>query len=162
MPVGAVITSVKDAIAVVLGIFESAKREIVFITPPSFMCLATNYASAESAMQFIQRGGVVRAILPISRDNVEMVRKRLEFGEEMRHSDHFHEIFLIVGDKQQSLSAINLDVQEYRLDTPLTAFWSESPTYAEYLLTSFENVWAEAVPSEVRIKELVEQDCPQA
>jgi hypothetical protein len=91
------------------------------------------------------------------RDNVERVRKRLDFGEDLRHSDRFHEVFLCIGDKQQSISAINLGVQEYTLDTPVTAFWSDSPAYAEYLLTSFENVWSEAVPAEVRIKELLEQ-----
>jgi hypothetical protein len=64
---------------------------------------------------------------------------------------------MIVGDKQQSLSAINLGVQEYTIDTPITAFWSESLNYAEYLLTSFENVWSEAVPAEERIQELLKQ-----
>jgi hypothetical protein len=90
------------------------------------------------------------------------VRKRLDFGEDLRHSDQFHEIFMIVGDKQQSLSAINLGVQEYTLDTPLTAFWSESPDYAEYLLTSYENAWSDAVPAEERIRELLEQGPAQA
>jgi hypothetical protein len=64
---------------------------------------------------------------------------------------------MIVGDKQQSISAINLGVQEYTLDTPITAFWSESPNYAEYLLTSFENIWCQAVPAEERIQELLKQ-----
>jgi hypothetical protein len=157
MPVGTVINSVKDAIAVILRIFESAKHEIVYITPYSFVSLAANYASMQSADQFIQNGGAVRGIIPISRDDVEGVRKRLDIGYDLRHSDQFHEIFMIVGDKQQSLSAINLGVQEYTIDTPITAFWSESLNYAEYLLTSFENVWSEAVPAEERIQELLKQ-----
>jgi hypothetical protein len=154
MPSGTVINSIKDAIAVVLGIFESAKNEIVFLTPLSVASLGSTYNAMQSAKQFIQNGGVVRAIMPISRDNVEGARMRLDIGEDLRHSDQFHEIFMIVGDKQQSLSAINLGVQEYTLDTPLTAFWSDSPSYAEYLLTSFENAWSEASPAEEWIKEL--------
>jgi adenylosuccinate synthase len=157
MPAGTVITSVKDVIAVVINIFESAKHEIVFITPDSVMNLAGNYETMQSAELFIKNGGTARGIVPILRDNVERVRKRLDFGEDLRHSDRFHEVFLCIGDKQQSISAINLGVQEYTLDTPVTAFWSDSPAYAEYLLTSFENVWSEAVPAEVRIKELLEQ-----
>jgi hypothetical protein len=157
MPAGTVITSVKDAIAVILNIFESAKHQVVFLTPASFLSLAGTFNSMQSAKQFIQDGGVLRGILPISSDVVKAARMRLDIGEDLRHSDQYHEIFLIVGDKKQSLSAINLGVPAYTLDTPITAFWSESPAYAEYLLTSFENVWSEAVPAEERIKELLEQ-----
>jgi hypothetical protein len=62
-----------------------------------------------------------------------------------------------VGDKKQSISAINLGVQEYLLDTSISAFWSDSANYAEYLLTSFEKEWSEAVPAEERIQELLGQ-----
>jgi hypothetical protein len=78
--------------------------------------------------------------MPISRANIEAAQMRLDIGEDLRHSEQSHEIFMLVGDKQQSLSAINLGVREYTLDTPITAFWSESSSYAEYLLTSFEKV----------------------
>jgi hypothetical protein len=162
MPSGTVINSVKDVIAVVLNIFESTKHEIVFITPVSVMNLAGNYETMQSAERFLKNGGTVRGIVPILLENVERVRKRLDFGEDLRHSDQFHEIFMLVGDKQQSISAINLGVQEYTLDVLVTAFWSESPSYAEYLLTSFEKAWSEAVPAEERIKELLEQAPPQA
>ena len=156
MPAGRVINTVKDAIAVILSIFETTKHEILYITPYSFMGLAANYASMQSAERFIQNGGVVRGIIPISRDNVEGVQKRLDIGYNLRHRE-FHEIFMIVGDKQQSISAINIGVREYTLDTPITAFWSESPAYTEYLRTSFENAWSEAIPAEERIKELLKQ-----
>jgi len=157
MPAGTVIRSVKDVIAVILSIFESAKHEIVFITPDSVMNLAGNYQTMQSAELFVQNGGTIRGIVPILRDNVERVRKRLDFGEDLRHSDRFHEVFMIIGDKQQSISAINLGVQEYSLDTPISAFWSDSPSYAEYLVTIFEKEWSEAVPAEERIKELLKQ-----
>ena len=157
MPAGTVINSVKDTIAVILNIFESAKNQVVFITPDSVMNLAGNYQTMQSAERFIQNGGTVRGIVPILRDNVERVRKRLDFGEDLRHSDRFHEVFMMVGDKQQSISAINLGIQEYELDTPVTAFWSDSPSYAEYLITAFEKELSEAGPADVRIKELLKQ-----
>jgi hypothetical protein len=157
MPSGTVITSIKDTIAVVLAIFESAKHEIVFLTPPSLVSLAGTYGTMERAKLFIQNGGVLRAIIPISRDNVEGARMRLDFGEHLRHNDQFHETFMFVGDKQQSISAMNIGVREYTLDTPITAFWSDNPAYAEYLLTSFESVWSEAIPAEERIQELLKQ-----
>jgi len=70
MPAGSVIKSVKDAIAVVLGIFESAENEVVFLTPPSFVSLAGSYGTIEGAKRFIQNGGVLRGIIPISRANI--------------------------------------------------------------------------------------------
>jgi hypothetical protein len=108
----------------------------------------------QSTKLFIQNGGMVRGIVPISRVNIERARIQLDIGEDLRHSDQIHEVFMLLGDKQQSISAMNIGVQEYTLDTPITAFWSDSPAYAEYLLTSFENAWSEAVPAEERIKEL--------
>ncbi len=83
---------------------------------------------------------------------------RLSLGEDLRHSDLHYEVFMIVGDRRHSLSAINIGVEEYTLDTPITAFWSESPTYAEYLLASFENVWSRAVPAAQKIEELPKLD----
>ena len=70
MPAGTVINSVKDVIAVILNIFESAKNEVVFITPDSVMNLAGNYQTMQSAERFIQNGGTVRGIVPILPDNV--------------------------------------------------------------------------------------------
>ncbi|MGZ4910803.1 MAG: hypothetical protein ACXVI1_08640, partial [Halobacteriota archaeon] len=73
MPSGTVIRNVKDVIAVILSIFESAKNEVVFITPDSVMNLAGNYQTMRSAELFIQNGGAIRGIVPILRDNVERV-----------------------------------------------------------------------------------------
>ncbi len=79
----------------------------------------------------------------------------VECGEDIRHSDAVHELFMYVGDKRESVSSINIGVVEYTLDTPVVAFWSESHTYAEYLLTAFESAWSQAVPAEQRIEELL-------
>ncbi|MGZ4902884.1 MAG: hypothetical protein ACXV5T_06505 [Halobacteriota archaeon] len=46
---------------------------------------------------------------------------------------------MFVADRRQSISAINIGIDEFALDTPVTAFWSDDRTYAEYLLASFEN-----------------------
>ncbi|MDD1720717.1 MAG: hypothetical protein LUP95_01865 [Euryarchaeota archaeon] len=155
MPSGTIVTSVEDVVAVVSGIFESSQREIVLLTPPSLLSIAGTYHTVERAKQFIQNGGVLRGITTISPANVEEVRMRLDIGVDLRHSDQPHELYVFVGDRQRSISGINIGIDEYTLATPVTAFWSESPAYAEYLLVSFENAWAEAVPAEERIQELL-------
>ncbi len=48
------------------------------------------------------------ATTTMSLGNFEEARMRLDFGEDLRHSNPFYEIFMIVGDRQQSLSATHL------------------------------------------------------
>ncbi|MDD1720444.1 MAG: hypothetical protein LUP95_00415 [Euryarchaeota archaeon] len=160
-PGGTVINGVEDGIAVIAEIFESAKHEIAFLSPPSVLSIAGTFDSVENARRFIQNGGVLRGITTVSPANVEETRTRLAIGEDLRHSDLHYEFFMMVGDRQQSLSAINIGIDEYTLDTPLVAFWSDDPTYAEYLLTSFENAWSQAIPAEERIQELSEHEAGQ-
>ncbi len=155
MPAGITINNLKDALAIVVQIIESAQHELIFIVPPSIFSIAgASCNTMPRAKRFMQNGGVMRGITTVSPTNIEETRMRLAMGEDLRHSDLHYEIFMIVGDRHQSLSAINIGVYEYTLDTPVTAFWSEDPTYAEYLLTSFENAWSHAAPAEQRVQEL--------
>ncbi len=157
MPARIVINGVEDFIAMSLQILETAQHEVLFLYPPSLLSIAGTRDTVEHVKRFIERGGVVRGITTVSPANTEETRMRLDVGEDLRHSDAVHELFMFVGDRQHSLSAINIGVDEYTLDTPITAFWSEEPTYAEYLLASFENAWSQAVPAEGRIKELEQE-----
>ncbi len=157
MPSGTVINTIEDFVAILLDIIESAQAEIVFMLPPSLFSVAGTFDTVPRAKRFIENGGVLRGITMISPANVEGVKMRLNVGVDMRHSDQIHEVFMVVGDRKQSVSMINIGVDEFSLDTPITAFWSEDPTYAAYLLASFENAWSQAEPAEKRIRELLEQ-----
>ncbi|MDD1720768.1 MAG: hypothetical protein LUP95_02130 [Euryarchaeota archaeon] len=71
----------KDALAVVVEIFELAQREITFIVPPSmFSIAATSYDTMPRANRFIEHGGVLRGITTVSPANVEETRMRLTIG----------------------------------------------------------------------------------
>jgi len=161
MPAGTAVNGVDDIMAVVLNIYDSAKNEISFLAPPFFVSIAGTLDVLQHAKRFIENGGVVRGITTISRDNVEEAQMRLDIGEDLRHCSTLSEIFMFVGDRKQSISSINIGVREYTRDMPITAFWSESPVYAEYLLGSFENAWSQAVPAEKQIREL-EQESPKS
>ncbi len=64
---------------------------------------------------------------------------------------------MYICDKRESVSAINIGVSDYTLDTLGVAFWSDDATYAEYLLASFETAWSRAVPAMQRIHELEQE-----
>ncbi len=157
MPAGTIVDGLKDAIAEIIAIFASAQHEIDFVVPPSMLSVAGAYDTVEYAKRFMQHGGVMRGVTTVSHANIEEIRTRLETGEDLRHSDLHYEIFMFMADRQQSVSAINTGIEEYTRDTPLIAFRSEDPTYAEYLLASFENVWSQAVPAAQRIQELEQE-----
>ncbi|MGZ4925655.1 MAG: hypothetical protein ACXV4B_04290, partial [Halobacteriota archaeon] len=127
MPSGLIINSVKDVLAAALGILDSAQKEIVWVIPASLNTLSLNYGGVEKIKTFIQMGGLSRGVVQISPANVTEIQMFLDAGEDIRHSDEEHEVFMFVGDKQQSISSLNIGVEEFTLDTPVTAFWSESP-----------------------------------
>ncbi len=154
MPSGFIIHTVKDALAAALGILESEQHEVAWIVPPSVHALSMNHGLFEAMKTFVKHGGVSRGIVTVSRGNVDEIRMCVESGEDLRHSDAIHELFMYVGDTQQSVSAVNIGVSDYTLEASITAFWSESSTYAEFLLASFENAWSRATPAEQIIERL--------
>ncbi len=155
MPSGFVIHDVKDALAAALGVLESEQKEVAWIVPPSVHTLATALGFFEAMREFVKQGGVSRGIVSVSRENMDEIQMCVECGEDIRHSDAVHDVFMYVADKQQSVSSINIGVEEYTLGTPVAAFWCRSPVYAEYLLASFENAWSRSVPAEEQIRELL-------
>jgi len=149
-----VINSVGDAFAAALLLLESAREEVVWLVPPSIHALSRRYGFVERTRAFVQHGGVLRGILEISRANVKEVQVSLENSEDIRHSDTRYNLYMYVADRRGSVSAINIGVDENTLNTPIVAFWSDDPTYAEYLLAEFERAWSHAIPIAQRIREL--------
>ncbi|MGZ4894120.1 MAG: hypothetical protein ACXV5H_07920 [Halobacteriota archaeon] len=157
MSIGTIVSSVEEALAAVIEIRTSSQEEIGWLVPHSLLALSLDYGILKLAKEFTQQGGVIRGITTITRANLDTVRTELDFGEDVRHSDSLSEVFMYVGDRQHSISAINIGVNDYTRGTPIACFRSDDLTYAEYLLASFESAWSEAVPAEERIKDLLEQ-----
>ncbi len=154
MPVGKIIHGAEDALAAALEVLESAQEEVIWLICSAIDSRSITQGFLEKVRLFVQKGGVSRSVTQISPANVKEIQTFLDAGEDVRHNDKVHEVFMCVGDKQKSISLINIGVEKYTLDTPIVAFWSEDPDYAEYLLTCFENVWSHAVLAAQRIEEL--------
>ena len=58
------------------------------------------------------------------------------------------------------ISAINIEVKRVTLDAPAIMLYTDDPVYANYLASTFELLWEQAVPAEGRIEELVKQGPP--
>jgi hypothetical protein len=158
---GTIVKSVTDVLAICSDIFESAKNEIVYISPPSLLVFASQYGINNKEIMFIQNGGHVRGITDFSHPYVEVIRENLAIGENVRHYSRYQGVFMLVGDERESISSINIDAENLSLNTPVVTLWSQDPTYAEYLVSTFEIAWGQSVPAEERIEELLKEGPPQ-
>ena len=162
MAPGRIIGSVRDAIAVSSNIIGSAEIETAWILPPWMLVLAAQYGLPKQSKMLIQNGGSVRGIFNISSPYVDVARSLLDIGEDVCHADHYEGVFFLVGDKKQSVSSMHVSSEELRCNDKIVAFWSEDPTYAEYLLSIFESAWTEGVDAKERISELLNEGPSQA
>jgi len=155
MAKGTVITSVRDVIAVASDIIEAAETDIAWLIPSYMLVYSSQFSLMQKARTLIQKGGRARGITAISLPYVEEVRAAMDVGEDVRHVGHYQEIFMLVNDKAESISAINTHKEERSLDDPTVAYWTDDPTYAEYLLSSFEMAWEQSTDAAERIRELL-------
>jgi len=161
MAFGKTIGTVKDAVAVVAQLIDTAQNEIAFIIPPAGLGLAAQFSFlTEGAKKLVQNGGRVRGITDISYYYANAARNLLDVGQDVRHSGEVQEVLMFVCDRKESISSINAGRQEFRLYDPLVAFWSDDESYAEYLLSTFETAWTRSIPATTRFKELADEGPP--
>ena len=148
-----IIESIRDALAVGSNIIESAEKEVVWLLEPAILAFSFQFSIQNKAKMLIEKGGRVRGITKISGTSLDIVRKLLNNGEELRHIDQYQGAFMLVGDKKESISSINVNA-EFALDDPIVAFWTDDQAYADFLTATFEVAWNEAVDAEKRVREL--------
>jgi len=158
MAKGTIVESIKDALAVGSSIIESAKNEVVWLLPPNLLVFADQYDITSESKKLIENGGYVKGVFRITSPYVELARSRLAISEDLRHVDQYDGVFFLVGDKKQSISSIHVNQEDLLVDDPVVAFWSEDPTYAEYLLPNFEQAWTQGVDAQERLQELLKED----
>jgi hypothetical protein len=157
---GTIITSVTDALAIFSSIIESAKSEVVYLSPPSLLVLASQFGVREKTKLFIQKGGRVRTIADFSYPYIKEIQERLDIGADVRYFSQYQGIFLLVGDRQGSISSMSISAESLSIDAPVVALWSNDPIYAEYLLSTFETAWEQSIPAAQRIEELLKEGPP--
>jgi len=156
---GTIITSVPDTLAICSNIIEFANNEVVYISPPSLLVLGSQF-SIDKAKMFIQKGGHVRGIADFSYPYIEEMQKGLGIGVDMRHISQYQGVFMLVGDRRESISSMSINARNLSIDTPLVAIWSDDPAYTEHLMATFEMAWEQAVPATQRIEELLKGGPP--
>jgi hypothetical protein len=149
-----IIENVKDVVAVASTIVESAKEDIVWQISPAMLAIFVQYGAPKNSKMLLEKGGRIRGITQISETSRDVVRKFLDAGEEVRHTDQFKGAFMIVADKKESISSVNPSIKDLSLDDRVVAFWTDDQAYADFLTATFEAAWSEAVEAETRLGEL--------
>jgi sugar-specific transcriptional regulator TrmB len=157
----AIIHSLKELIGLAVSALTVTGKEWIIVCPAIFFAIDSLYA-IEEAKKLIDRGGTIKVITDITYPYVESVQQHLDIGEAVRHFDKYRGVMFSVFDRKISLSAINADIQSISLDESLNMLWTDDPTYAEYLMSTFEMLWEHSVPAAQRIEELLKEEPPQA
>jgi sugar-specific transcriptional regulator TrmB len=155
-----IIKSVKELVAVAIPLVDSMQEEWLVAAPGLATVIATLFGINDAAAAFIRRGGKVRTVVDISYPVIDNVRELLNIGEEVRHIDQ-HGVMFVVFDRKHSMTAIH-NPAHISLSAPMTALWTDDPSYATYLASTFEMLWDRGIDAEERIQQLLEQGPPKA
>ena len=159
-PAFKILKSVKEVIATAMPLVASTEKEWLMVVPPIALVLSSLYSVIADSEKLIKRGGRVGIITDISYPYIEVAQQHLNIGIDMRHYDQYRGITYAVFDGKSSMSAISADISRASLNEPLSALWTDDPTYADYLISTFQLLWQQAVPAVQRIEELLKEEPP--
>jgi sugar-specific transcriptional regulator TrmB len=152
-----ILKSMRDVMSMTLSNVASVEKEWVAVVPAILTVFSSLYV-LEDDKKFIDRGGKIRFITDITYPYVELIQQHLDIEIEVHHFDKYAGLLFCVFDGKISMSAINADLKRISLNEPVSVLWTDDPTYAQYLISTFELLWELSVPAAQRIKELLKED----
>ena len=155
-----ILKSMKEVMTTTLSNVTSTEKEWVAVVPAILTVFSSLYV-LEDDKKFIDRGGKIRFITDITYTYVELVQQHLDIDIEVHHFDKYAGILFCVFDRKISMSAINADLKRVSLNEPVSVLWTDDPTYAEYLIGTFELMWEQAIPAAQRMEELLKEGPPR-
>ncbi|MGZ4849337.1 MAG: TrmB family transcriptional regulator [Halobacteriota archaeon] len=156
-----VLKTLKEIVATATPVIEATQTEFLWVVPESGLVSASLWFN-EAAKGIIQRGGTARGVTDITYSAMPLVKEVIDIGEKVRHLGGYRGAYYGVFDRKHCISAINIDITSHRLDEPATMLYADDAVFAQYLVSTFELLWQQAVPAEKRIQELLEQGAGKA
>ncbi len=156
-----IIKTLKELLSLMMPLITLLETEWLAVVSDAAIVVQAQFGLIPFTKEFIERGGKVRGVANITYPIIPIARELLDIGEELRHSDQLGLLFTIF-DRRICISAINAELTRFTLDEPLTALYTDDSVYVNYLISTFELLWEQAVPAEERIQELLEQGPPKS
>ena len=132
-------------------LIDTAETCILFISSLIGISILSTSGILEHCINAVERGVRVRFITEILPRNISSVREALAGGIEVRHYDDYAGTRYVVADTRESLTTITFDALRHGKDAYDTAFWTNSPEFAQYLEASFELLWSGGVEAAQRV-----------
>ena len=160
-----ILKSVKELIAVSISSLASIEEELLYVVPGHMIVISSVFGINEATKKLLKGGGRSRGITDISYSFIKPTQELLDNGEDLRHFGQYQGILFGVLDRRICFSVMRpattmQDDASISLDQSISVLWTDDPTYANYLMATFETLWEQAVPAEQRIQELLEQGPP--
>jgi len=155
-----IIKSIKELVGIANAVTTACENEAILASPEEVIAVASLFGILDEITKLIERGASFRMLTDVSYSAIEFVKEALDIGEEVRHLDGYRGVYFAVLDRKICLHGINLDIKHLSLTQPIAMLYTDDPTYADYLIGTFEGLWERSVPAEERIKELLKQGPP--
>ena len=156
-----IMKSLKELLATTAPGILALKEEFFGVVTGNTVVIASLFGLNPLTQAFIEQGGRCRLLITnVSYSEIQATQELIDIGAEVRYLGGETAIF-IVFDKKASISGIHWELDSVSLDQPVTSMYTDDPTYAQYLATTFEMLWAQAAPAQERIDELLKQGPPQ-
>jgi sugar-specific transcriptional regulator TrmB len=157
-----ILKSIKEVLGTALPVILSAEEEFLWLSNQQGVEFGEIFGIVDAEREFIERGGQCRGIADVTYRLTGTIRHHLDNGADVRHFAGYRGAYYGIFDRKHCFSAINIDVNNLKLDEPLSMLYTNDPVYADYLTSTFEVIWKNTVPAEQTIQELVKQGPPKA
>jgi sugar-specific transcriptional regulator TrmB len=156
-----IIKSIKELVGIANALTTACENEVILVSPEEVIAVASLFGILDEIAKLIERGASFRMLTDVSYSAIEFVKEALGIGEEVRHLDGYRGVYFAVLDRKTCLHGINLNIKHLSLTQPIAMLYTDDPTYADYLIGTFEGLWEQSVPAEERIQELLQQGPPR-
>jgi sugar-specific transcriptional regulator TrmB len=146
-----------NTLTIMEQLVAAALEQVTFVSSQSGISVLSASGIVERCVEAVQRGVRVRCVTEIVPRNVGTVREALAGGVEVRHYNSYEATHFFIVDARESLTTITFDTLRYGKDATDTAFWTNSPEYAQYLEASFELLWDAATDATQVIDGVLEE-----
>ncbi|MGZ4922418.1 MAG: TrmB family transcriptional regulator [Halobacteriota archaeon] len=152
-----VIKGRSNTLAVMEQLVTTAETRIMFIASLTGLSILSTNGILEHCINAVDRGVCVKLVTEVLSKNVRSVREALAGGIEVRHYDDYAGMRYLVADSRESLTTITFDALRYGKDAADTAFWTNSPEYAQSLEASFALQWDSGVEATQRVEDVLKE-----
>jgi len=135
------VSSILDVLAISSNVINAAETSIVWRAPRSVTTLFVRYGIFERVHAFAQHQGSVRGLIYADDPSAESIRELVGTGADIRLVNHDPPDLMLVADGRESISSLSVAPGHLFPDSPFMAFWTDEPSYAQWLLSSFEAEW---------------------